>query len=143
MFQKYKYVLAVCRERSFTNAARALFISQPSLSVAIQNIEKQIGAPIFERNGAAVTPTEIGRAYIAAAEKIRCAEEEFGRQVLETNGLQIGKLVVGGSNYLSSDVLPQIISRCLLPAGPYPLPYLLFPLRIKIFHIVPPPSIPV
>ena len=111
MFQKYKYVLAVCRERSFTNAARALFISQPSLSVAIQNIEKQIGAPIFERNGAAVTPTEIGRAYIAAAEKIRCAEEEFGRQVLETNGLQIGKLVVGGSNYLSSDVLPQIISR--------------------------------
>lgn len=111
MFQKYKYVLAVYRERSFTNAAKALFISQPSLSVAIRNIEKQMGAPLFERNGAAVTPTEIGRAYIAAAEKIRCAEEEFGRQLSEINGLQTGKLVVGGSNYLCSDVLPQIISR--------------------------------
>lgn len=111
MFQKYKYVLAVYRERSFTKAAKCLFISQPSLSIAIQNIEKQIGAPLFERNGAAVTPTEIGRAYIAAAEKIRCAEEEFGRQLSETNGLQTGKLVVGGSNYLSSDVLPRIISQ--------------------------------
>lgn len=111
MFQKYKYVLAVYREQSFTNAARALFISQPSLSVAIQNIEKQIGAPLFERSGSSVTPTEIGRAYIAAAEKIHCAEEEFGRQLSEINGLQTGKLVVGGSNYLSSDVLPRIISQ--------------------------------
>lgn len=111
MFQKYKYVLAVHREQSFTNAAKALFISQPSLSVAIQNVEKQIGAPLFERNGSSVTPTEIGCAYIAAAEKIFCAEEEFGRQLSEINGLQTGKLVVGGSNYLSSDVLPRIISR--------------------------------
>ena len=111
MFQKYKYVLTVYKERSFTNAAKRLFISQPSLSVAIQNIEKQLGAPLFERNNSAIKPTEIGLAYIATAEKIHCAEEEFKRRLTEINGLQTGKLVVGGSNYLSSDVLPQVISR--------------------------------
>lgn len=111
MFQKYKYVLAVYEEGSFTKAAKRLFISQPSLSVAIRNIEKQLGAPLFERCGSVIKPTESGRAYIAAAQKMRSAENEFEHKLVEINGLQTGRLVVGGSNYMSCDVLPQIISR--------------------------------
>ena len=42
MFKKYEYVYAVYKTGSFTKAAKSLFISQPSLSVAIQNIEKQV-----------------------------------------------------------------------------------------------------
>lgn len=111
MFQKYAYVLAVYQERSFTKAAKRLFISQPSLSVAVRNIEQQVGLPLFERHGSLVTPTEIGEAYVEAAQKIHCAEEEYKKKLAEINGLQAGKLVVGGSNYLTADVLPQIISR--------------------------------
>ena len=66
MFQKYKYVLAVYSEQSFTMAAQKLFISQPSLSVAIRKIEKEIGGMLFERSGSGVKPTEIGLAYISA-----------------------------------------------------------------------------
>ena len=110
MFQKYKYVLAVYRERSFTGAAQKLFISQPSLSVAIGKIEKEIGGALFERSGSGVKPTEIGMAYIAAAQKMRQAEDEFAKKCLDINELQTGKLVVGGSNYRSSDVLPKIIT---------------------------------
>ena len=111
MFQKYNYVLEVYREQSFTKAAKRLFISQPSLSVAIRNIENEIGAPLFERNGAAVRPTEVGLAYLEAAQKMFYAEEEFNRILAENRGLQQGKLVVGSSNYLCSDVLPRVISR--------------------------------
>lgn len=111
MFQKYKYVLAVYQEQSFTKAAQKLFISQPSLSVAIRNIEKEIGQPLFERCGFSAKPTEIGRAYIAAARKMRLAEEEFEKKCADINDLQTGRLTVGGSNYLTSDVLPQIITR--------------------------------
>ena len=110
MFQKYKYVLAVYREQSFTLAAQKLFISQPSLSVAIRKIEKEIGGILFERSGSGVKPTEIGMAYISAAQKMCQAEDEFAKKCLDINELQIGKLVVGGSNYRSSDVLPKIIT---------------------------------
>lgn len=110
MFQKYKYVLAVYQEQSFTKAAKKLFISQPSLSVAIRNIEKEIGSPLFERCGSVVKPTEIGKAYINAACKMQLAEDEFEKKCLDINELHTGKLVVGGSNYLSSYVLPKIIT---------------------------------
>lgn len=110
MFQKYKYVLAVYQEQSFTGAAQKLFISQPSLSVAIRNVEKKIGGPLFERSGTGVKPTEIGEAYIAAARKMQLAEEEFEKKCLDINELQTGKLVVGGSNHLASYLLPKIIT---------------------------------
>lgn len=111
MFQKYNYVLTVAEERSFTKAARRLFISQPSLSVAIRNIEKEVGMPLFERRGTAIHLTEIGEAYVGEARKMQQAEEEFGRKLAEINGLQTGRVVVGGSNYLTSDVFPRVISR--------------------------------
>lgn len=111
MFQKYQYVLAVYEERSFTKAAKRLFISQPSLSVAIRNLERELGSPLFERYAAEIKPTEVGQAYIAAAQKMQLADKEFTQKLAEINGLQIGKLVVGGSNYISSDILPQIISQ--------------------------------
>ncbi len=111
MFQKYDYVLAVAHEKSFTKAAQKLFISQPTLSVAIKNIETALGAPLFERTGSQVLPTEVGREYIAAAEKIQQIEKEFSNKLGDIYRLETGSLAVGGSNYLSCYVLPKIITR--------------------------------
>ena len=111
MFQKYKYVLAVHQERCFTRAAARLFISQPSLSVAIHNIEKKVGMPLFERCGSTVRLTDAGKAYIYAAQNMQFAEDAFAKQMEDLNGLQTGKLVIGGSNYLTSDVIPQLVSQ--------------------------------
>ena len=111
MFQKYKYVLAVYQEQSFTKAAARLFISQPSLSVAIRNIEKKVGMPLFERCGSTVRLTDAGKAYIDTAQKMQFAEDAFAKRLEDLNGLQTGKLTIGGSNYLTSDVLPQLVSR--------------------------------
>lgn len=111
MFSKYKYVYAVYKEQNFTRAAERLFISQPSLSVAIKNIENEIGAPLFERSGGKVVLTEIGREYIAAAEQIMSAENNFKRKINDIYELESGSITVGGTNYLSSYVLPSIITR--------------------------------
>ncbi len=111
MFSKYNYVYEVYKERSFTKAAENLFISQPSLSVAIKNIEKKLGAELFVRLGNTVELTEIGKEYITAAEKIMACEKEFTSRMNDINDLQTGKLVVGGTNYLSSYVLPKVINR--------------------------------
>jgi Bacterial regulatory helix-turn-helix protein, lysR family len=44
-----KYFLAICEARHFTRAAIACGISQPSLSVAIGRLEKELGEPLFDR----------------------------------------------------------------------------------------------
>lgn len=111
MFNKLKYVYAVYKERSFTRAAQKLFISQPSLSAAIKNVETEIGAPLFDRSGAEITLTEVGKAYIETAEKMIKLEEDFSNKLSDIYNLETGKLSVGGTNYLSSYVLPRIINR--------------------------------
>ena len=111
MFSKYKYVYAVYQEGNFTRAAESLFISQPSLSAAIKNIEKEVGAPLFDRGGGAARLTEIGREYIAAAKKIMSAEHDFLNRIHDIYELETGSISVGGTNYLCSYVLPRIINR--------------------------------
>lgn len=111
MFTKYQYVYAIYTEKSFTKAAKKLFISQPSLSAAIKNIEKKIGAPLFERSGSKVSLTEIGQEYIYTAEKIMSAEKDFENRIHDIYNLDTGKITVGGTNYLCSYILPQIINK--------------------------------
>lgn len=111
MFSKYEYVYAVYKEKNFTRAAKKLFISQPSLSAAIKNIEKQVGAPLFERSGIQTKLTEVGKEYIAAAEKIMSAQNDFVNKIHDIYDLETGHITVGGTNYLSSYVLPRIINR--------------------------------
>lgn len=114
MFRKHKYVWAVYKEKSFTKAAEKLFISQPSLSAAIKNLEKELGAPLFDRLGAEATLTEIGREYIVAAEKIMRIEKEFDERVNDLRCLGTGAVRVGGASYLSSYVLPKIIKKFVM-----------------------------
>ncbi len=111
MFTKLDYVYAVYREKSFTRAAEKLFISQPSLSAAIKNVEKEIGAPLFERGRGNIALTEVGKEYINCAERILSIREEFINKINDINSLDIGQIRVGGTNYLSSYVLPRVINR--------------------------------
>lgn len=55
-----KYFLAVAREENISKAAEYLFITQPSLTRQIQNMEKEIGQPLFTRGGRKMTLTETG-----------------------------------------------------------------------------------
>ncbi len=111
MFRNYRYVYTLYEEGSFTKAAEKLFISQPSLSAAIKKTEEIIGAELFERRGNGVHLTDAGKAYISAAEKIISAENQFKCELCDIQGLESGQIVIGGSNYLSSYVLPKVINR--------------------------------
>ena len=111
MFSKYDYVYQVYKECSFTKAAEKLCISQPSLSAAIKNIEKKVGTELFERTGAGVKLTEAGEAYIVATQQIIKAENDFANKINDIYNLESGQVTVGGSNHLSSYVLPKIINH--------------------------------
>ena len=71
-----KYILAIARHKSISKAAETLFISQPSLSKYLKNLEQQLGTRLFDRVGNGYYPTYLGERYIHYAEKI----VEFGTE---------------------------------------------------------------
>ena len=111
MFKKARYVCAIYREGSITRAAEKLYISQPCLSTAIKQLERELGFPLFERTPSSVKPTELGLEYIRVAEKIIALENGFASRVRDINSLEAGVLRVGGSNYVSSYILPKIVDK--------------------------------
>ena len=70
MLKDIEYIYAVYKERSFSKAARRLFIAQPSLSAAVKRVEQELGLPLFNRSTSPVSLTEAGEYYIKSAEKI-------------------------------------------------------------------------
>lgn len=58
--KQLKYLDTLVRTRSYTKAAKELFISQPSLSIAIKNFETEVGFKLFERNIDGIVLTEQG-----------------------------------------------------------------------------------
>ena len=68
MLNEMKYVYEVYKEKSFSKAAKKLFISQPALSNMVRKAEKEMGAPIFDRSTIPLTVTKEGAYYIRTVE---------------------------------------------------------------------------
>ena len=111
VFTLKSYVLEVYKTGNFSKAAENLYISQPSLSASIRRLEKQIGAPLFDRSTHPVRPTACGEAYLQAVHAISTAEENFAAFVEGYSSCQTGTLTVGGSNMNISFTLPKLLKR--------------------------------
>ena|SRR5437763_318920 len=68
--RELRYFAAVYRERSLTAAARACFVSQPSISTAITNLEAELGTTLFIRHKKGVAPTASAEQFHALARRI-------------------------------------------------------------------------
>jgi Bacterial regulatory helix-turn-helix protein, lysR family len=64
-----RYFVAVAEELNFSRAARRLRMAQPPLSVAIRQLEQEIGASLFHRTSHEVWLTDAGRALLAGARR--------------------------------------------------------------------------
>ena len=68
--RQIEYFLAVLKHKSYTKAANALFISQPTLSVSIQKLENELGIKLLERDNKGITVTKEGEIFQKQAEKL-------------------------------------------------------------------------
>lgn len=68
--QQIRYVLMVADHQSMNKAAGALFISQPSLSAAVRELEDEIGITIFERSNKGITVTAEGNEFLGYARQL-------------------------------------------------------------------------
>lgn len=99
----------VVEYHSYTEAAKALFMTQPAVSMQIKQMEGQIEMPLFERDGKQVTLTEAGRELLHYAQNISQQLDEAAQMLEELKGLKRGKLhltMASTANYFA----PQLIA---------------------------------
>ena len=109
-FTELRYLVAVANERSFGRAAQKCFVSQPALSVAIQKLEEELGARLFERGKNEVTVTPVGERIVEQAQKVL---EEMAR-VREI--AQAGPQSAGGR----AEARRHLHGGAVPAAGPHP-----------------------
>ena len=68
--EQINYFLAIANTGTFTKAAEQLFISQPSLSIGIKKLERELGVTLFERGGRYTKLTLAGQVFLKKAQKI-------------------------------------------------------------------------
>lgn len=107
--QQIEYVLAVAEERSFSKAAKRLFVTQPSLSKFIINLETTLGVTLFDRSSSPITVTEAGRIFIETANRMKELEEEMSLKMNDLTGLKNGNLKIGTSPFYAANMLLKTV----------------------------------
>jgi DNA-binding transcriptional LysR family regulator len=92
-----RYFAAVAEELHFTLAAERLFISQPALSKQIRMLERQLGAPLFDRGRDGVRLTPVGQALLPHAREVLAAWDRGWAAVEQAKSRQAATLVAGMS----------------------------------------------
>ena len=69
-FQQLRYVVAVADSKSINKAAESLFITQPSLSNALKELENELGITIFSRNNRGIEITPDGEEFLGYARQM-------------------------------------------------------------------------
>lgn len=106
-----QYVLTVLKEGSFTNAAKKLYVSQPSLSQIIKTAESNLGAPIFDRSTDPITLTPAGQLYVEAARQVTTISTNLRKQVEELSKEEFGTIRLGISVQRGMELLPELYPR--------------------------------
>ncbi|MFJ9706847.1 LysR family transcriptional regulator [Streptomyces sp. NPDC101234] len=93
--RQLEYFVAVAEERNFTRAAERVHISQSGVSAQIRQLERELGAELFDRSARTVTLTVAGKAALEHARATIAAAGAVGRAVDGVTGLVRGRLTVG------------------------------------------------
>lgn len=104
-----KILHAISNEGSFKKAAEKLYISQPAVSLQIQNLEKQLNKSIFYRDKRKARLTETGKLLIKYCDRILSLCEETCLALDELNTLQSGALIIGASQTTGTYLMPRLI----------------------------------
>jgi LysR family hydrogen peroxide-inducible transcriptional activator len=108
-FIQLEYIVAVDTWRHFASAASHCFVTQPTLSMQIGKLEKELGVTIFDRSKQPVIPTEAGREIIRQARKILAEQQLMGEIVQTRKGVLTGELRIGIIPTLAPYLLPLFI----------------------------------
>jgi DNA-binding transcriptional LysR family regulator len=105
-----RHVFAIAECGSFSQAARKLFISQPSLSESIRKLEKSLGIAIFDRRTNPIRLTYAGEIYLKTATRILELGGDLERELNDIEDTPQGQVIVGSSQFVTTYIMPHILT---------------------------------
>ncbi|HZK63356.1 MAG TPA: LysR substrate-binding domain-containing protein [Puia sp.] len=108
-FTQLEYILAIDAHRHFAQAAEACFVTQPTLSMQVQKLEKTLGVKIFDRSRSPVVPTEAGKEILKQARKVLQEKDRIKEIISGRRGLLEGELRIGIIPTLAPYLLPLFV----------------------------------
>ena len=100
---------AIAAEGSFKRAADSLYISQPAVSLQVQNLERQLNVPLFDRGGRRAQLTEAGHLLLDYGDRVLSLCQETCRALEDLQNLQGGTLIIGASQTTGTYLMPRLI----------------------------------
>jgi len=100
---------AIASEGSFKKAADSLYVTQPAVSLQIQNLEKQLDVALFDRGGRKAQLTEAGHLLLSYCDRILSQCQEACRALDDLHNLKGGSLIVGASQTTGTYLMPRMI----------------------------------
>ena len=109
--KRLRIFCAVVEKGSFSQAAKMLYLAQPTVSFQIASLEKELGTKLLDRDGREVTVTKSGEVLLQYASRILQLTQEARQAIDEAQGLLRGELVIAASTIPGEYILPPILHR--------------------------------
>lgn len=107
--QQLKCLLVMAEVLHYTKAANQLYISQPTLSYALSELEKELGVPLFERKGNHTCITKYGESFLPYVKQIFETLDEATAHLYEMLDASTGKINLGYLYSISFDFVPRML----------------------------------
>ena len=109
--QELRYFCVTAEVLHYTRASRLLYISQPSLSYAINKLEQELGVPLFEKDGKRVSLTKYGEEFLPYAKRALTEISEGIEHLREMKVPSSGGISMGYLYSVSFSALPDFVNR--------------------------------
>jgi len=109
-----RYFQALAKEEHMSRTAEKLYISQPSLSLTIKKLEKELGVPLFDRTGRSIRLNAYGRLFLRHVDEVFSALERGGNELRKMYGHYENQVLIG----IQTPYVWQDLTRDFLNANP-------------------------
>ena len=106
-----KYVSAIAKYESISQAANELYITQPSLSGYLKNLENRMGLPLFQRIGKRMVLTYFGECFLKDGNDLLLRHKHFSEELDRVLYEKRGRLSIGFPILRGISLLPVTLPR--------------------------------
>ena len=108
------YIKTIVDEGGITQAAKKLFVSQPSLSQSLKRIEESLGVTLFKRTPKGLVLTIEGEEFYQMAVKVMHMYDSFEEEMQNLKELKTGKVIVGTTPHRGMGLFPEFLAEFYL-----------------------------
>lgn len=108
-FKQIEAFVYVVKHKSFSKAADAIYLTQPTISAHISSLEKELGIKLVDRSGKDIEPTDAGKLFYEHAINLINTRDNAVYSLSSYNSIIKGKIEIAASTVPSQIILPRLI----------------------------------